>query len=247
VSTKVNSQVLRVLPRKCHPRTLAVLGPLLFRVYGLVEWPSPLQSLIRRVLYYLEGGSMFSVTLRRIFATYHGVEVGMYTHGGWIVPFGADRGTKIGRYCSIAQTARMFTHNHPMNMKSTNPLFYDPGEHLVDKDNAQRNSLTIGNDVWMGHNATILPGVTSIGDGAVIGAGAIVNKNVPPFAIVLGYPSRVVGYRFSEQKIQELLASCWWDKPLEDLLPELDTFLRPLEEKAEIREPAVSRTGSQNA
>lgn len=225
----------RVLPHKCRPRTLAVLGPVLFRLYGLMERHSPLRSLIRKLLYLLEGRSMFSVTLRRIFATYHGVEVGMYTHGGWIVPFNADRGTKIGRYCSVAWTARMITHNHPMNTKSTNPLFYDPNQKLVDEDTAPRNSLTIGNDVWIGHNATILPGVTLIGDGAVIGAGAIVNKNVPPFAIVMGYPSRVVGYRFSEQKIQELLASRWWDKPLEDLLPELDTFLRPLEEKAEIQ------------
>jgi virginiamycin A acetyltransferase len=205
-----------------------VLGPLFFGLYRF-RLP-PLRWLIRKALYYLEGGSTFSVTLRRIFSKYHDVEVGMYTHGAWMVPFTLDRGTKVGRYCSIAWTARTITQNHSMNTKSTSPLFFDPQYRIVHEDHVPRNPLTIGNDVWIGHNAIILAGVTSIGDGAVIGASAVVHKNVPPYAIVAGYPGRVVGYRFSEKVIQELLASRWWDKPLEDLTPEIGTFIKPLEE-----------------
>lgn len=212
---------------KCRPRSLPVLGTALFHLYGLPL--ASLKRLIIRLLHRLEGGSAFSVTLRRIFARYYDLEVGMYTHGGWIVPFNLDGGVKVGRYCSIAETARVMTRNHPVERKSTSALFYDPSFGLVDELQISGISLTIGNDVWIAHNAIILPGVTSIGDGAVIGAGTIVHKNVPPFAIVKGHPGRVVGYRFSEPVIRELLASCWWDKPLEELLPSLDSFLQPLE------------------
>jgi virginiamycin A acetyltransferase len=190
----------------------------------------PLRSFIRRLLYHLEGRSAFSVTLRRIFATYHGVEVGMYTHGGWVLPINVDRGTKIGRYSSIASTARTITHNHPMHTKSTNPIFYDPTHGIVSEDHAVRNALTIGSDVWIGHNAIILPGVTSIGDGAVVGAGAIITKNVPPFAIVLGYPSRVVGYRFSEQKNQGTPRLALVEQAAGRTTAGIEHFLRPLED-----------------
>ncbi|WP_424601966.1 CatB-related O-acetyltransferase [Bradyrhizobium sp.] len=204
-----------------------MLGSVFFYLYGLPS--ASVKRLIVGLLYRLEGGSAFSVTLRRIFARYHALEIGMYTHGAWIVPFNLDPGVKVGRYCSIANTARVLTRNHPIDRKSTSALFFDPVFGLVDELQISGASLTIGNDVWIGHNATILPGVTLIGDGAVIGAGTVVHKNVPPFAIVKGHPGRVVGYRFSERVIQELLASCWWDKPLEDLLPGLDTFLQPLD------------------
>jgi virginiamycin A acetyltransferase len=217
----------RVVPRVRRSRTAPLIGPLLFHLYRVPL--SPFRNVVRGLLYHLEGGSAFSATLRRIFSAYYGVEVGLYTHGAWMVPFNFDRGTTVGRYCTIAWTVRTITQNHPMNTKSTNSLFFDPHYGLVEKNRAPRNALTIGNDVWIGHNAVILPGVTVIGDGAVIGAGAVVHQNVPPFGIVVGHPGRVVGYRFSKELIQELLASKWWDKSLDELLPELDDFLTPLE------------------
>ena len=70
-----------------------------------------------------------------------------------------------------------------------------------------------GNDVWIGSRATILGGVT-IGHGAIIAAGAVVTKDVPPYAIVGGVPAKVIKYRFNEQQIEKLLSNPWWDKPI---------------------------------
>ena len=89
--------------------------------------------------------------------------------------------------------------------------------------------LKVGNDVWMGDNAIILADVTEIGDGAIIGAGAIVKKNVPPYAVVVGNPARVVRYLFSKEVIDELLASKWWEKDIEELKLNIDEFQRPYE------------------
>ena len=71
----------------------------------------------------------------------------------------------------------------------------------------------IGNDVWIGCNSTILRGVT-VGDGAVIGANSLVTKNVPPYAIVVGSPAKILKYRFEEPIIKALLELKWWDVPL---------------------------------
>ena len=76
--------------------------------------------------------------------------------------------------------------------------------------------VTLGNDVWIGHGAVVLPGV-SLGSGAAVGAGSIVTKDVPPFAIVVGNPARVLRLRFTERVVEELLAIAWWDWPHERL------------------------------
>jgi tetrahydrodipicolinate N-succinyltransferase len=76
--------------------------------------------------------------------------------------------------------------------------------------------VTIGSDVWTGHNVNILPGV-SVGDGAVIGAGSVVTRDVPPFAIVAGSPARVLRMRFSERTIERLLCLKWWELELSEL------------------------------
>jgi len=85
--------------------------------------------------------------------------------------------------------------------------------------------LNIGNDVWIGSNALLLPQTRNIGHGAVIGAGAVVNKDVPPYAVVVGNPGLVVRFRFPPKVIDELIASKWWDKPIEQL--NMAEFTRP--------------------
>jgi acetyltransferase-like isoleucine patch superfamily enzyme len=180
----------------------------------------------------VEGGQMYSVTLRRILSVYHQIEVGMYTHGGCFVLGNIPPGTTIGRYSSIGMTARVYRANHPMNLKSSHGLFYDPAQGLTKERIIPAGRLTIGNDVFVGHNAIILPSASSIGDGAVIGAGAVVHKDIPPYAVVTGNPCRIVRYRFSKEMVDELLASRWWDKSLEELLPELASFQTPLESDA---------------
>ena len=96
----------------------------------------------------------------------------------------------------------------------------------------RRTELTIGHDVYIGMNVIILPNVTRIGTGAVIAAGSVVIKNVPPFAIVGGNPAKLIRYRFSEETIKKILASKWWEKDIDQLhadSSEFYTFLSPLE------------------
>ena len=73
-----------------------------------------------------------------------------------------------------------------------------------------KGDITLGNDVWIGYEAVILAGVT-IGDGAIIGARAVVTRDVPPYAIVGGVPARLIRRRFDEATIESLLALQWWD------------------------------------
>lgn len=212
---------------RLRPHSVPVLSNLLFALYGLPSWR--LKQFVRWLLYRLEGGSVFSITLRRIFQRFHGIEVGEFTHGGWLHPFHLDEGTVVGRYCSIAETARTVTQNHPLTTRSTSGLFFNPFFGIVADNPVHRARLVIGNDVWLGHNAIVLPSVRSIGDGAVVGAGAVVGRDVPPFAIVHGNPARVVGYRFSPERIAELLAERWWEQPLERLYHDVDAFRTPVE------------------
>ena len=172
----------------------------------------------------------FSPTLRAIFSRYWGVDVGMYTHGGCFTPWMVDAGTKIGRYSSIAAGVRVVNRNHSLSFRSTSGLFFNPVSGLCDRWLVKLNPLEIGNDVWIGANAIIMPEVNRIGDGAVIGAGAVVNRDVPPYAVVLGNPARVVKYRFSEDVIARLLAEKWWEKDIEELAGRAGEFQVPLED-----------------
>ena len=172
----------------------------------------------------IEGGELYSKTIRRIYKDYWKVDVGMYTHGGCFIPRVIDKYTVIGRYCSIANTARVMNRNHPLEYKSTSAIFFNPICSVVSKDAIEYIPLRIGNDVWLGHNSIIMPNVKAIGDGAVIGAGAVVNKNVPPYAIVVGNPARIVRYRFDKEVIEELLKSKWWEKSIEELKHNLGEF-----------------------
>ncbi len=76
--------------------------------------------------------------------------------------------------------------------------------------------IVIGNDVWIGYEAVILSGVT-IGDGAIIGARAVVTKDVPPYTIVGGVPARPIRRRFPDEAVEALLALKWWNWPLKRL------------------------------
>ena len=84
--------------------------------------------------------------------------------------------------------------------------------------------ITIGNDIWIGANAVILSGV-HISDGAVIGAGCVVTKDVKPYEIVVGVPSRHLRYRFEEDVIDKLLQIKWWDWSIEEIIERKDLFL----------------------
>lgn len=207
----------------------SVWGRTAYELYGRVEGRL-LRTRIRNRLIKTEGGEGKSITLRRIMRDYHGVTVGLYSDGGCFTPFAMDPNTTIGRYSSIAYTAACFGANHPMNAKSTHALFYNPAMGETDVDLLERTRLVIGSDVWLGHNSIVLNTCKSIGHGAVIGAGSVVAKDIPPYAVVVGHPARVIRYRFSEETIADLLAEKWWEKSFEQLKAEgLDKFQVPLE------------------
>ena len=135
-----------------------------------------------------------------------------------------SKGTRIGRYCSIARYVELGAIGHPTDFLSTHPFQYSTyhykGQPAWDAiSRVPFDDLpgpVIGHDVWIGAKAIVLRGVT-VGHGAVIGSGAFVNKDVPPYAIVVGSPARVLRYRFDDAVIARLLASRWWDRPLSEV------------------------------
>jgi len=108
----------------------------------------------------------------------------------------------------VAQNVNIGSSQHPMHYLSTGLLSSKMSESMALND--LPNYTVIGHDVWIGLNAVIMNGV-NVGTGAVIGAGAIVTKDVPPYAIVGGVPAKVIKYRFDEETIEQLLSSRWWE------------------------------------
>lgn len=144
-------------------------------------------------------------------------------------PINHDR-LMIGKFCSIACGARFLFNsaNHRLASLSTYPfpIFYEewglPVSRITDAwDN--KGDIVIGNDVWIGYEAVILAGVT-IGDGAIIGARAVVTKDVPPYTIVGGVPAKPIRKRFSDEVITNLLAERWWDWPEEKIASQLEAI-----------------------
>lgn len=126
----------------------------------------------------------------------------------------------IGRFCQIASgvTFIMNGANHQMNAASTFP-FYIMGWLQTppsSDDLPLKGDTIIGNDVWIGQNATILPGV-HIGDGAIIGMNSVVGSDIEPYSIVVGNPARVLRKRFDDELIQHLLRLKWWDRPVDEI------------------------------
>ena len=132
------------------------------------------------------------------------------------------RQAQIGRYCSVAWDVTIGAPAHPLNRISTHAFAYRKQFGLVQQDLPfPQKVTTIGNDVWIGCSAILISGVT-VGDGAVIGAGAVVTKDVPPYAVVAGVPARKLRDRFPPALQQVLLESAWWNwspEKLRRLLP----------------------------
>ncbi|GAB6398271.1 CatB-related O-acetyltransferase [Faecalimonas mobilis] len=131
----------------------------------------------------------------------------------------------IGKYCSISSNVNVVQGVHPSSVWiSTHPAFFSirnqsrvkyvsesKFEELRYVDDMKKYAVFIGNDVWVGYGVSILAGV-KIGDGAIIAAGAMVTKDVPPYAIVGGTPAKIIKYRFASEQIKWLLELKWWDK-----------------------------------
>lgn len=198
-------------------------------VYGLYRrlGKDSLRAPLRRLVLRLEGGPAVSATIRRIFRDFYDVDVGFYTAGPCSAkPQVFHAGTTIGRYTFVADSVRTFTRNHPMNTKSTHGLFYNGALGLVNMPPLKFGSLTIGHGVSIGHNAIVLPPTSQIGTGAIIAPGTVVCANIPPYALVSGFPSRVTGYRYEKTVIAEILASQWWEKSPAELDAETPALRR---------------------
>lgn len=148
-------------------------------------------------------------------------KVGKHTYGYQSLLSRLDGGVSIGNFCSINETARI-VENHPIDTITSHLFFHVPWymEALCKYTNLKqlpasrwspcRQCVNIGSDVWIGYNVVITMGVT-VGDGAVLAAGAVVTKDVPPYAVVGGVPARVIKMRFSDDDIAKLLQIRWWD------------------------------------
>jgi len=139
----------------------------------------------------------------------------------------------IGKFCSIAANTRINALEHPVERITTHKLSYRPNEYFryrgIDAAFLERRRakhVTIGNDVWIGHGAVVLPGVR-VGNGAVIGANAVVTRDVEPYTIVAGAPARVIRRRFEAEVAEMLQSLAWWDWPLDRLfeaVPDMQTL-----------------------
>ena len=142
---------------------------------------------------------------------------------------------EIGRFCSIGNNVRVIIGIHPTDkFVSTHPCFYSTrkqaGFTYVSEDRFpeikyadDKKHVVIGNDVWVGEGASIMGGVI-IGDGAVIAAGALVNKDVPPYTIVGGVPAKKIRVRFSEEQIDSLIKIKWWDFPESEIKKTVEIY-----------------------
>ena len=128
--------------------------------------------------------------------------------------------TNVGKYCSLGPNLVIGYGDHPTNLVSTSPVFYQSTTSLHIKPKKDKffghQAVNIGNDVWIGANCVVRNGI-KIGDGAIIGAGAVITKDVPPYAIVVGVPGRVLKYRYENEIIEKLLLIKWWNWDLEKI------------------------------
>jgi virginiamycin A acetyltransferase len=193
--------------------------------YRLLKKAFKKGGLIKKIAYHYitkrEGGEFYSTTLRRIFKELYNLDVGYGTYGCFSGNFRSDPVVvrKIGAYCSVANGVDILIGNHPIHDPSTFPSFHLKSFGIVDRDYYDFQSIEIGNDVWIGCKATITGRCHRIGDGAIIGANSVVTHDVEPYAIVVGAPAKVIGYRFDKNTIRRLIESKWWEICPQDLNP----------------------------
>lgn len=151
-----------------------------------------------------------------------------YVNRGTLIASGT-----IGKYCSIGYNCQIGIFEHPTNLISTSPYIYR-NELILEKNKLSwanddiNNPPKIGNDVWIGSNSIIMQNIT-IGDGAIIAAGAVVTRDVEPYSIVGGVPAMLIRKRFSEEEIKILLKIKWWDKEKKWINQNINKFLKPKE------------------
>ena len=134
----------------------------------------------------------------------------------------------IGKFVQIAHGVQIITSsaNHQMDGFSTYPfaIFGEPWSSSYQAKWPNKGDTIIGNDVWIGHQALIMPAVT-IGDGAIIASRSVVTKDVPPYSIVAGNPAKVIRKRFDDNTIASLLEIKWWNWPVDKITQNIDVIV----------------------
>ncbi len=144
------------------------------------------------------------------YAELHSSKLGKYSY---ISQYSIVNKTKVGKFCSIANGCYIGLWEHNIDVSTHSFYLYEHSGNFVkgyknyDKDKIQ---TIIGNDVWIGANSVLLKGVV-IGDGAIIGASAVVTKDIPPYAVVIGNPAKIIKYRYNQKDIDWLLKLQWWN------------------------------------
>lgn len=154
-----------------------------------------------------------------------GWEVGAYTYASDFDPpedwasrlapylFGGPERLRIGRFCQIAHGVRFVTSgaNHATDGLTTFPFpVFDPAQ--IGGYQPDRRDTVVGHDVWLGYGTIVCPGA-QIGNGVMVGAGAVVRGRVPDYAVVTGNPAQVVRMRFDAETVAQLIGIAWWDWP----------------------------------
>ncbi|MCR5519290.1 MAG: CatB-related O-acetyltransferase [Bacteroidales bacterium] len=135
---------------------------------------------------------------------------------------GCNLTAEIGRFCSIGHQVMSTRGTHPYEapFATTSPMFYSLRKQAMETFASEQRfeeivpPTKIGNDCWIGSKVFFVGGI-KVGDGAVVLSGAVVTKDVPPYAVVGGVPARIIKYRYDEQTIAWLLRTRWWDLPID--------------------------------
>ena len=168
------------------------------------------------------------VTLTSSKPSYAAYSIGEWTYGEPLIKSWDQNSTlTVGKFCSIAEGVTiMLGGEHRSDWVTTYPFAEVVFQESELKMGHSKGDVNIGNDVWICLNALILSGV-NVGNGAIIGAGAVVTKDVPPYAIVGGNPARLIRYRIPESLIPAMEGIRWWDWPLHKLEEALPLLLSP--------------------
>lgn len=202
------------------------LTSILHKVIRKLQLKSVVNSTVDRNSKIEAGTSFVSSTMRRHSFCGYGCDI-----------YYAD----IGSFTSIANECVIGGGAHPMDWVAMSPVFYKGRDSVKTKFATHEREAVqrtiVGNDVWIGRSAIVLSGV-SIGNGAVVGAGAVVTKAVPPFAIVAGNPAKIIRYRFDPSIILRIERSNWWDLTHIELLElgsqfnNIESFLYSVEKES---------------
>lgn len=145
-----------------------------------------------------------------------GIDIGLYSYGCFDTAR-VPPGVTIGRYCSFAPSSQIFLRNHGVDFIGLTACLYNEALGVVDRQMIEHKMLNVGDDVWLGHNSVILPQVSRIGRGSVVAAGAVVTRDVPPYAIVAGNPATILRMRFDDKTIAVIERTRWWDMDINEL------------------------------